>query len=454
MLKGALSPHISDCSLEIKYEKEDSDDDFELVEKVSDSLSVMVVEDTSVDSGPTKKQKADISFFDTSVDPDKETRVENYLPKVTTPKLLQAPHQIPPLFSFSRATVYQLMSPSTIQRTPTSVVLRATSTSGPLSLGIPVQVLEQPPSTIHQLAARKAAQDLEEGRGWLYDALDKDNGNLKIKDKFPSHFDDLVKQETVRLGTTFQVANRCCSFVAVCANESDTADETDSNGNAAIRSRRNQIANQLTGASDFDISQVREQRAYNGTLPSPAAPLPLYHLQNSLPTSGSVLARCAPVQRRMSRAAPGGTRGGVRSFIGSVRSAAQQSFGRGGARGGLFGASQRSDPSPFRSVDVGGVKGSRFDSMDAAQSLGAQSYGELSHGSSFLSSSAVGMRSTASSLPDSRRGSVPSRVPLGISDNGGDSTPDQRNGQTGGRGTSTKRSKKRRLAAGGWRLHR
>lgn len=41
MLKGALSPHVNDYTLEVKYSStEDEDDDFEIIERVSDSLSV------------------------------------------------------------------------------------------------------------------------------------------------------------------------------------------------------------------------------------------------------------------------------------------------------------------------------------------------------------------------------------------------------------------------------
>jgi hypothetical protein len=59
---------------------------------------------------------------------------------------------------------------------------------------------------------------LEEGRGWIFDA--KDDTNTSIKDKFPSRFEDLVKQEAVRLGEKFQVAGKWCSFVAVSDNHS------------------------------------------------------------------------------------------------------------------------------------------------------------------------------------------------------------------------------------------
>ncbi|MCJ1332066.1 hypothetical protein MMC10_008758 [Thelotrema lepadinum] len=211
MLRGALSPHISDYSLEIKYSADD-DDNFEVIDKVSDSLKVMVIGDDVATGRPLKKQKT-ISLHNASVNPDKETRVEDYLPKVDVPKLLQAPHFIPTLFPFSRTTVYMLMSPETIQRNPASVILKATSNEGPLSLEIPIQVLDQPGQTIHQLAARKAIQDLEEGRGWILDA--RDENDMTYKERFGNRMEDVVKREAVRLGTKFQVANRWCSFVAV-----------------------------------------------------------------------------------------------------------------------------------------------------------------------------------------------------------------------------------------------
>lgn len=40
MLKGALSPHVNDYTLEVKYSASDREDDFEIVEKVADSLKV------------------------------------------------------------------------------------------------------------------------------------------------------------------------------------------------------------------------------------------------------------------------------------------------------------------------------------------------------------------------------------------------------------------------------
>ena len=69
-------------------------------------------------------------------------------------------------------------------------------------------VLTERGTTIHQLAARKAAQDLEESRRWVFDDANK------IAD-----VQNLAEREAARLGETFQVVNKWCSFVAVSSND-------------------------------------------------------------------------------------------------------------------------------------------------------------------------------------------------------------------------------------------
>ena len=224
MLRGALSPHITDYTLEVRYEKEN--DDFELIDKVTEGLKVLLSED-----GKKDEAKPIISLFDKNVDPEKEElkglQDSTFtLPDIPFPKLHQAPHKIPTLFAFSRTSVYLLMSPETIQRNPTAVILRATSTHGPLELEIPVETLHTPAETIHQLAAKKAVQDLEEGRGWIYDA--KDQNGVLVKERYASSFDELVKKEAVRLGEKFQIASKWCSFVAVAANDKEIAEKEES----------------------------------------------------------------------------------------------------------------------------------------------------------------------------------------------------------------------------------
>jgi hypothetical protein len=226
MLKAALSPHITDYSLEVKYADGTMD-------KAVDSLSV-TLDDAGKNSPSVKERlsrpvKAAISLFDTSANPDAtESQAKdedgqgrfNHLPSISPPKLLQAPHKIPPLFPFSRTTVYLLVSPMADQSTPSAVVLKGTSKHGPLELEIPVQVLTEPGQTIHQLAAKKAVHELEEGRGWLAAGKDAASGKL-LKEKHEGRFSEFTEREAVRLGVQFQVGGKFCSFVAVEKKDKD-----------------------------------------------------------------------------------------------------------------------------------------------------------------------------------------------------------------------------------------
>lgn len=244
MLKGALSPHIKNFELEIEYEDTKlDDDDFEMVERVTDSLRVLNVEDSEKTKPETSQNP--ISFFDMESTSDTievppsagNDKVDPYalLPAISVPNLLQSPSTVPPLFSFSRTVVYIILSPETIQKRPKSVVLRGKSSHGPLRLRIPVEALSERRELIHQLAARRAIQELEENRGWIFDARDK-TGAL-IKEKFPSRIVEIVEREAVRLGTRFQVAGKWCSFVAVSHDDNDSMEnewETGSSGSNDI----------------------------------------------------------------------------------------------------------------------------------------------------------------------------------------------------------------------------
>ncbi|KFA46803.1 hypothetical protein S40293_05574 [Stachybotrys chartarum IBT 40293] len=250
MLKGALSPHIKDYTLEIKYgaTEANEEDDFELVEKVLDALTI----DTPVlsqtpeaqqqkghtESAPTE-MKAPISLFDPGFKEDpvvpsgqKWSTDAKYsgLPELKTPKYLQSPSQLPPMFPFIRSTTYVMLSESAPLRQPKSLLLKGTSAHGPLELEMPITILPNKATTIHQLAARNAIKELEEGRGWLSHAK-HDNGKL-LKQQFDGRYADMVEREAVRLGVQYQVAGRWCSFVAVqdkdrSASKRTPVDETD-----------------------------------------------------------------------------------------------------------------------------------------------------------------------------------------------------------------------------------
>ena len=219
MLKGALTPHVEDYRLEVQYG--DEADDSEMVESATDSMKTVVSEAPRTRSA-TKKA---ISLFDASAEEDAPNPpdVDRFsgLPTLAVPKVLQAPHKIPALYPFNRTTVYLLLSPESSRKPLKSVVLRGTSEHGPLELEIPVQDVGRG-VTIHQLAAKKAVHELEQGRGWITEL--KSEGK-PLKSAYEGHWDLMVEREAVRLGVQFQIGGKYCSFVAVEKKDDDRMDE-------------------------------------------------------------------------------------------------------------------------------------------------------------------------------------------------------------------------------------
>ena len=390
MLRGALTPHITDYTLEVKYEQED--DDFEVIEKVTDCMKMLRTDSDSsskmllhasepvgsgmkirlsdrdlIQSQPSQKKKEErpeekpeekpqavISLFDPNVNPEIESidalDEKADLPNIQHPKLLQSPHKIPSLVPFSRTTVYLLLGPETIQRNPTSVVLRATCPHGPLAIEIPVEVLSERDQTIHQLAARKASQDLEESRGWVYDGELSDK--VLIKDKYPGKFDAIIEKEAVRLGETFQVANKWCSFVAVSSNddgveittpmESEKAEVLQQVQDSVSTEIQHGIPHSRSSPSAFGFGSIFHSRRSSSPsrdmLQSPPLPSFALHQQTSMfgasaaPPAKSMLGGFGSAAAHATTSQSGG-------LFGSMQSNSQSSGGDTRSQGsGLFGA--------------------------------------------------------------------------------------------------------------------
>lgn len=214
MLKAALIPHL-DYKIDIVCSSETTDehDDFEIIESFEKSMSM--VDQTKSQSFQTTTKT--ISLYDPSISDQNEDSITprgryDNLPALAAPNVLQVPYNIPPLYPHSRTSVYVLLGPGSSQGTPTSIVLHAASSHGELRLDIPIKDVGMG-TTIHQLAAKKAMQDLEEGRGWIAKAKTRDGKSYKTAHE--SKWDLIVEREAVRLGTTFQVAGKNCSFVAI-----------------------------------------------------------------------------------------------------------------------------------------------------------------------------------------------------------------------------------------------
>ncbi|KAE8857791.1 hypothetical protein PTNB73_09039 [Pyrenophora teres f. teres] len=146
MLKGALTTHIKDYSLEVRYE-DDS------IESVTESLRVHLnIDDADKDNkNPEEELNAEpISLYDTAFQEEHPKAGEPIdifagLLSLKRPALVQTSHEIPQLFPFHRTSIYLLLAPELSHLKPQSVVLKEAD------------------KVIYQLAACKATQELEEG---------------------------------------------------------------------------------------------------------------------------------------------------------------------------------------------------------------------------------------------------------------------------------------------------
>ncbi|KAK7957350.1 uncharacterized protein PG986_006572 [Apiospora aurea] len=343
MLKGAMFPHIKDCTMEVKYEA-DQDEDFEVIETLKESLVIQIPE-TKENQEETAAPKNPISLFDPSVNDAAPVlvtsgintgAVEKFsaIPPISIPKLLQAPHLIPPLFPFTRSTIYLLLSSET--RTPKSVVLRGTSRQGPLELEIPVSRLGEKGKNIHQLAAKKAVGELEEGRGWIFHA--KDSNGVLLKQRYEGRFPDMVEREAVRLGVAYQVGGKWCSFVA--APEGEEGDgESDKEPFVPMQQQQMSMPQH-----SFVRSSSFRAGPYSGPLPS---------MRSAMPSSSGFGAQDRPA----AYAAPayGGHSSGVDLLCRNVGSSSRAKmphslgptkppFSQGGLFGGIRDSSVHSPP--------------------------------------------------------------------------------------------------------------
>lgn len=205
MLKAALTPHVNDWSVD--WEGKTAQ-----LTAFSDSQTGLDGKSAAVVVKPA------ISLFDKFSNPDDPpaATVEPF-PTVSHPPILQTPSSIPPLFAYTRTTVYYLLS--TPSAPPTTVTLRGsahdinTNTLQPLSLSITVTLITSPFTCrgLYSLAGRKLLQDLEESRC-----------SYLPKDPSPT----LKEAEGTRLGVQFNLVSKWTSFVAVSSSGDQSAEDT------------------------------------------------------------------------------------------------------------------------------------------------------------------------------------------------------------------------------------
>ncbi|KAG0636456.1 hypothetical protein HOY80DRAFT_1024427 [Tuber brumale] len=237
MLKAALTEHIDHYSMKVIDEGshvEDSEEEQEEEEESTHPSTVApgtanVGKSTTTPQAPKRllllNPNEDLDMTPGTSSPDDELPVGrptvtvdpslsedrfSHLKKLKSPEILQAPHQIPQLYSQVRTVAYLLISPTGDRspRNPTSVKLQGTAPGTEIVQSIPITRLAEPGLTIHQLAARMALRDLEDGSSWLHSGKRGINPN-------DDTFQEYVEREGESLSIKWSLASKWASFVAV-----------------------------------------------------------------------------------------------------------------------------------------------------------------------------------------------------------------------------------------------
>lgn len=255
MLKAALTPHVNDWNVDWEGKAAQ-------LAEFSDSQA-------KPDAAVVKPA---ISLFDQASTPDDPPAAEP-LAAVNRPPILQAPSSIPPLFAFTRTTVYYILSTSP---TPTTITLCGsahdtnTNTIQPLSLSLPVTLITSPFTCrgLYSLAGRKILQDLEEFRC-----------SYLPKDAHPAQ----IEAEGARLGVQFNLASKWTSFVAVAEDGDQSVEDTAPSPKASLEQQVTMLrggsavlrggGSRGRGGGNYGGYAVVRPMAYRSS-PSPPAQLP------------------------------------------------------------------------------------------------------------------------------------------------------------------------------------
>ena len=125
----------------------------------------------------------------------------------------QAPHEVPPVFADGRVLLFAKLD----KPEAATVTLRAVAREGPVSFALPLEPASAAEGTlVGTLWARRMIRDLEESRSELHPRRGSRQARaVGLKD-------EKVKAAIVSLGTTWSLASRHTSFVAVEERETPT----------------------------------------------------------------------------------------------------------------------------------------------------------------------------------------------------------------------------------------
>ena len=135
-----------------------------------------------------------------------ERQISGYT--VHYPSVINAPHHIPVLSTFSYFTLYYMLE-GELESLPTTVTVSAKTDKGEkLTTQIPLwKVAGQ--TAIHHLAAKALMDDYETGKSWLHIL------NPTLKSTNPAAFDKILEQQAQKLGQKWSITGKWTSYVAI-----------------------------------------------------------------------------------------------------------------------------------------------------------------------------------------------------------------------------------------------
>lgn len=383
MLKSALSPHFKNVKVNLNYGDNDDDDDFEMV----DGKEATREEKSAIVVPVVNDEKVSTSLFDTSANldepiPNSDAEILSNAKVDIEPFTFTTPSFIP-LFPFNRTTVY-CMTPPTASP-PSTLTLTAESSTGPLSLEIPITSKPTSSGTARKLAARTYIHDLEAGRC---------PPSLKINTTSPSSQKAVLQSAITVLGTTHQVPSKYTSYVAVedkytstPDNQTDTCssvqhNQPDSTSRSSFRPSFSPFTNRSRKAKMSRAGGSRQQYPPMSAIPPP----PPQAMFGAPASSTGAMPRS----------------GQFSSVFGGAIISAPSTSPFGAASGSsLMAMSGPPAPSPASSVSAFGSSapvGSAFGSSSSTSPAGASLFGSATGGSSSARGGLFGsLRSVGSS---------------------------------------------------------
>ena len=135
-----------------------------------------------------------------------ERQISGYT--VHYPSVINAPHHIPVLSTFSYFPLYYMLE-GELESLPTTVTVSAKTDKGEkLTTQIPLwKVAGQ--TAIHHLAAKALMDDYETGKSWLHIL------NPTLKSTNPAAFDKILEQQAQKLGQKWSITGKWTSYVAI-----------------------------------------------------------------------------------------------------------------------------------------------------------------------------------------------------------------------------------------------